>query len=175
MQRNEYSNMFLHYQLSLIFPSPFFLVSHKSQVTELRQPSFTVPNECARGSSEEKDKLEIGSCQGPDWWLTKPWQRRGNYLKLLLHFCFHLVVSLWWLSETETGNVWIGSNGRVEWSHRNECHGRNTNLLSWVRNTSSLLTEPKSSKTVHTVCDFRLLPRYEWNLHSFGPLRRVEQ
>lgn len=87
-------------------------------------------DESAGRSSEEKDKLEIGSCQWPDWWLTQPWQGRGNYLKLLLYFCFHLVVSLWWLSETETGNVWIGSNGRVEWSHRNEWHGRNTNLLS---------------------------------------------
>jgi hypothetical protein len=131
VQRNEYSNTCLHYLLLLIFSASFlFLLSLKTQLTELRQSSCVTPDGSARGSFEEKDKLEIGSCQGPDWWLTQPWQGRGNYLKLLLYFCFHLVVSPWWLSETETEKVWIGSNGSVEWSHRNECHGRNTRLLS---------------------------------------------
>lgn len=176
MQRNKYSNTCLHYLLSLIFSvSLLVLLSLKSQLTELRQSSCMIPNESARGSSEEKDKLEIGSCHGPDWWLTKPWQRRGNYLKLLLYFCFHLVVSLWWLSETETANVWMGSNGRVGWSHRNECHGRNKKMPSWDRNTSSLLTEAKCSKTVRTMCECRLLLRCEWNIHFSGPLSSVEQ
>ena len=78
---------------------------------------------------KRKTKSKLAVVRGLiDGW--QPWQGRGNYLKLLLYFCFHLVVSLWWLSETETGNVWIGSNGMVEWSQRNERHGRNTNLLS---------------------------------------------
>jgi hypothetical protein len=126
-----HSNTCLHYLISLIFSAfILFLLSLKTQLTELGQSRCMTLDGFARESSVEKDKLEIGSCQGPDWWLTQPWQGRGNYLKLLLYFCFHLVVSLWWLSETETGNVWIGSNGREEWSHRNEWHGRNTNVLS---------------------------------------------
>jgi hypothetical protein len=38
----------------------------KLQLTERRQSSCITPDGSARGSSEEKDKLEIGSCQGPD-------------------------------------------------------------------------------------------------------------
>jgi hypothetical protein len=67
VQRNEYSNTYLHYLLSLIF-SAFILIllSLKTQLTELRQSSCMTLDGSARGSSEEKDKLEIGSCQEPD-------------------------------------------------------------------------------------------------------------
>lgn len=66
-QRNEYSNTCLHYLLSLIFPAfILFLLSLKIQLTELRQSSCMTVDESAGGNSEEKHKLEIGSCQWPD-------------------------------------------------------------------------------------------------------------
>ena len=58
--------------------------------------------------------------------MTGPGQLFKIIALLLLPLGRFAMMAFW----NRDGEVWIGSNGRVELSHRNEWHGGNTNLLS---------------------------------------------
>jgi hypothetical protein len=61
------------------------------------------------------------------------------------------------------------------WNGLTEMNDTEGTRICWVSSTSSLLAETKYANTACRVRYLRLTTRQEWNLHSTGPSRSVEQ